>query len=101
MCPERYFGTAEAFELSDNQIWIAEIEDVSLIYDYTVNDTSHDSDAALFYNYFLIFDLSKSMSNQIDSSSSKKRGIQKLRASDLESKFQSKRALYQYLTVQW
>ena len=32
---------------------------------------------------------------------SKKRSIQKLRAGQLEAKFKSKRALYQYLTIQW
>lgn len=32
---------------------------------------------------------------------SKKRNMQKLRAGELEVKFQTKRALYQYLTIQW
>ena len=41
------------------------------------------------------------MSREINSSVSKKRNLQKLRAGELEGKFQSKRAVYQYLTVQW
>ena len=41
------------------------------------------------------------MSGQIDSFATKKRSIQKLRVEDLESKFKSKRALYDYLTIQW
>ena len=38
---------------------------------------------------------------QIDTTSSKKRNMQKVRAEELESRFKSKRAIYQYLIIQW